>query len=169
MLAVWEYFTVSENNYRYAACKTGAGDISRRSTINKNFNTSGLIAHLKSRHNYYLKVDKKWWDRLATKKWQSTTSKTQMMTTAFQIPTDSAEAKGITNKVDGVHRIKSASFLPCGVAGFESLIDNMEPWYTLPGCLSPWTLQRCGHTHSWPTGWWHPCLQLYNWCMVFGC
>ena len=61
--AVWEYFTVSEDDPRRAICNACQTSISRGGTERKSFNTSNLIGHLKSRHaavySDYLQADRK--------------------------------------------------------------------------------------------------------------
>ena len=68
-------------------------------------------------------------------KTQTTTSKTQSITTAFEkgkkFPTDSAKAKGITNKGMEFIAWDDQPFSAVGDMGFWSLMEYMEPRYTL--------------------------------------
>ena len=140
MAVVWQYFTVSENDPRYAVCNTCSVDISRGGTVKKSFNTTNLIAHLKNRHKAvyrdYVQADQKKKNE-ATKKAQTATGKTQMLIdTAFekakQLPTDSAKAKQITSKVMEFIALDDQPFSVVEDVGFRSLMKFMEPRYTLP-------------------------------------
>ena len=85
MAIVWEYFTVSEKDPRYAVCNACKTDISRGETDRKSFNTSNLIGHLKSRHaavySDYLQADHKRKNEAAKK--AKTASRQDSIDTAF--------------------------------------------------------------------------------------
>ncbi|XP_053285395.1 zinc finger BED domain-containing protein 4-like [Pleuronectes platessa] len=139
--AVWDFFTVSVKDLRSAICKTCSSDISRGGNTNKDFNTTNLKAHLKSRHidqyNDFLKADKKRQDALAVKKMQSTSkAKTLSIATAFEkrnkFPMDSAKAKNLNKKVMEFIALDDQPFSVVGDVGFRGLVEYMEPRYTLP-------------------------------------
>ena len=141
MSVAWEYFTVSEKDPRFAVCKTCSSEISRGGTTRKDFNTTNLIGHLKNRHaavySDYLQADKKRRDDAAKK--ATTTCKTQtLINTAFEkgkkFPIDSTKAKQITSKVMEFIALDDQPFSVVEDAGFRSLMDFMEPRYTLPSC-----------------------------------
>lgn len=139
MAVVWQYFTVSEKDQRFAVCNTCSIEISRGGAVRKSFNTTNLIGHLKSRHEAvygdYLQADQKRKNEAAKK--AQTPGKTQTsIDTAFekakQLPPDSAKAKQITNKVMEFIALDDQPFSVVEDVGFRSLIKFMEPRYTLP-------------------------------------
>ena len=141
MSAVWEFFTISEKDRRFAICKTCSSDISRGGTTTKDFNTSNLKGHLQSKHvaeyNDFLKLDKKRQDALAAKKLQSTSStKTQSVAAAFEkvkpLPADSARAKGGTRKIMEMIALDDQPFTVVENEGFRGVLEYFEPRYTLP-------------------------------------
>lgn len=135
MSAVWAHFKVSEKeNGRYAICNKCSSEISRGGTSSKDFNTSNLITHLKSRHvedyNEYLKA------KVATTKVQRKSSTQSLLTDAFEhgqkLARDSARAKGITNKVMEFIALDDQPFSVVEDVGFRRLVEYIEPRYTLP-------------------------------------
>lgn len=137
---MWQFFTVSEREARYAVCNTCSIEISRGGTVRKSFNTTNLIGHLKNRHEAvyreYLQADQKRKTE-AAKKAAATSSRTQtFIDTAFekakQLPSDSAKAKQITNKVMEFIALDDQPFSVVEDVGFRSLMKFMEPRYVLP-------------------------------------
>ena len=132
---------MSEKDRRIAICRTCLADISRGGNTSKDFNTTNLKCHLKSRHidgyNEFLKADKKRTDAMANKKIQSTSNyKTQSIATAFEkgnkFPTDSVKAKNLNKKVMEFIALDDQPFSVVGDVGFRGLVEYMEPRYTLP-------------------------------------
>ena len=164
MSAVWEFFSISEKDRRFAICKTCSIEVSRGGNTTKDFNTTNLRAHLQSRHaaeyNDFLKADKKRLDALAAKKLKSaSTSQTPSVATAFEkvkpLPADSARAKGGTKKIMEMIALDDEPFTVVEKRGFRGVLKYFEPRYKLPSrrhmaevCLPELYHVVAGHIHD---------------------
>lgn len=98
----------------------------------KNFSTTGLIHHLKTRHP----IEHEEYRKTTLVKSTPTTSQTPSVATLFEktkkFEEDSVKACGITEKVMEFIALDDQPFSVVEDIGFRRLIQHIEPRYTLP-------------------------------------
>lgn len=132
MSAVWKYFKVSDEDNKLAICNVCSAKVSRGGTVPKNFSTTGLIHHLKTRHP----IEHEEYRKTTLVKSTPTTSQTPSVATLFEktkkFEEDSVKARGITEKVMEFIALDDQPFSVVEDIGFRRLIQHIEPRYTLP-------------------------------------
>ena len=133
MSAVWEYFHISENDPRIAICKTCNSGISRGGKSTKSFSTSGLIFHLKSKHpDRHSDFEKNTAQKRKINPSAPAPSVADLFEKARQFSSDSAKAKGITQKMMEFIALDDQPFSVVDDVGFRRLIKHIEPRYAMP-------------------------------------
>ena len=133
MSAVWEYFHISENYPRIAICKTCNSGISRGGKSTKSFSTSGLIFHLKSKHpDRHSDFEKNTAQKRKINPSAPAPSVADLFEKARQFSSDSAKAKGITQKMMEFIALDDQPFSVVDDVGFRRLIKHIEPRYAMP-------------------------------------
>lgn len=141
---VWSFFAVAEDDNAVAICQTCSARISRGGKKSSSFNTTNLIAHLKSRHRGE-EVFKKYEAAVAAASTSTTSVKTRATTArkldapilqAFEkskgFARDSEKAKAINDKVMKFIALGDQPFSVVDDPSFRSLLTHLEPRYTLP-------------------------------------
>ena len=141
---VWSFFAVAEDDNAVAICQTCSARISRGGKKSSSFNTTNLIAHLKSRHRGE-EVFKKYEAAVAAASTSTTSVKTTATTArksdapilqSFEksrgFARDSEKAKAINDKVMEFIALGDQPFSVVDDPSFRSLLAHLEPRYTLP-------------------------------------
>lgn len=136
----WLFFSVAEDDKSVAVCKTCSARIPRGGKKASSFNTTNLIAHLKSHHRGEAVLSEYEAAAASSVKPKATSTTTGRADVPIQqafeksklFPRDSEKAKAINDKVMEFIALDDQPFCVVENPGFRALIAHLEPHYTLP-------------------------------------
>ena len=144
---VWSFFTVAEDDNAVTICKAYSARIARGGKKSSSFNTTNLIAHLKSRHRgeevfkeheAVAAAASTSSDKTNAVKTKATTARKSDVTIlqSFEksrlFARDSEKTKAINDKVMDFIALGDQPFSVVEDPSFRSLLAHLEPRYTLP-------------------------------------
>lgn len=136
----WSFFSVVEDDNTVAICKACSARIARGGKKASSFNTTNLIAHLKSRHRGEEVLNEYEAAAAAVNSVKAKTTPPQKFVVPIQqsfekcksFSRDSEKSKAINDKVMEFIALGDQPFSVVEDPSFRKLIAHLEPRYTLP-------------------------------------
>lgn len=137
MSAVWKFFSVCEEDNKFAICNTCKEKVGRGGTTPKTFGTTNLIRHLRQHHSAefakFNEASKGQHSGAKGKQHQaqaSTGASTNQQTLLALLSKE--KSKGITGKIMEFIALDDQPFSEVENLGFRNLINYLSPKYVIP-------------------------------------